>query len=132
MFQSLVAMAISMRQADDNTELSEQQKLVLILKLEEARQEYTRYLQATHPAEVTKSGLVIDADDPCLACSPDGKVAIRGTQQSCGLVEFKCPYSAAEYAPIEAANLLPASWTLTVDPCNLIDPTTTTIKYKVN
>ena len=73
---------------------------------EDARRAYTQYLhsQSTQPPpEVTKSGLVIDINEPCLACSPDGNVTIGDSH---GLVEFKCPYSASELTPAEAVEQL--------------------------
>ena len=42
------------------------------------------------------SGLVVDSQNPCLACSPDGLVSIPGTPEPEGLMEIKWPYIAAE------------------------------------
>ena len=72
---------------------------------EDARRAYTQYLQSQStqlPVEVTKSGLVVDINEPCLACSPDGNVTIGDSH---GLVEFKCPYSPSEFTPEEAAQV---------------------------
>ena len=45
--------------------------------------------------KVTHSGLVIDLDELCLACSPDGLVYRPGSSQPLGVVEYKCPYNLA-------------------------------------
>ena len=59
-------------------------------------------------AEVTNTGLVIDTDYPCLACSPDALVKISGAQEPLGIAEYKRPYSLARTIPhqtaLEAAN----------------------------
>ena len=64
---------------------------------DEARKAYVQYLAENgHPdATVSKAGLVINVDEPCLASSPDGFVNIPGTDEPLGIVEFKCPYSLA-------------------------------------
>lgn len=48
-----------------------------------------------HQAIISRSGLTIDIDEPCLACSPDGLVELPGSSQPFGIVEYKCPYSLA-------------------------------------
>ena len=45
---------------------------------------------------MSASGLVINLEEPCLACSLDGLVETPGTSEPLGLVEFKCPYSLKE------------------------------------
>ena len=50
--------------------------------------------KAAANASVIDLGLVIDIEDPCLACSPDGLVDIPGKAGS--IVEIKCPYTAAK------------------------------------
>ena len=64
---------------------------------DDARKAYVQYLAENgHPdATVSKAGLVINIDEPCLASSPDGFVNIPGTDEPLGIVEFKCPYSLA-------------------------------------
>ena len=49
-----------------------------------------------------KCGLVIDNENPCLACSPDGKVTCDSDK---GLLEIKCPYRAAKegLTPLQTA-----------------------------
>ena len=51
-------------------------------------------------------GLVIDSEDPCLACSLDGLVDIPG--KGGGIVEIKCPYKAAKEGldPVSAAKTM--------------------------
>ena len=51
--------------------------------------------QGYHRGVITHSGLVIDLEEPCLACSPDDLVELPGYSQPFGLVEYKCPYSLA-------------------------------------
>ena len=53
---------------------------------------YVQYLtEKGHPdATVSKAGLVINVDEPCLASS-----YIPGADEPLGIVEFKCPYSLA-------------------------------------
>ena len=65
---------------------------------DDARRSYVAYLreQGHHKATVSSSGLVVDIDEPCLACSPDGLVEIPGASEPLGVVEFKCPYSLKE------------------------------------
>ena len=84
---------------------------------DDARQEYIRFLQVSNKqATITLSGLVVDSQNPCLACSPDGLVSIPGTPEPEGLVEIKCPHSAAEkqLTPQQAAESLKQF------PCKLI------------
>ena len=68
----------------------------------DAREAYKAYLKSTDESSLSvfQSGLVVDYDISCLACSPDGLV---GTS---GLVEYKCPYKAAQLhlTPLEASN----------------------------
>ena len=68
----------------------------------DAREAYKAYLKLTDEStlSVDQSGLVVDDDIPCLACSPDGLVGTNG------LVEYKCPYKAAQLhlTPLEASN----------------------------
>ena len=69
----------------------------------DARQAYKAFLLGQDCSlEVTQCGLVIDGEISCLACSPDGLVG------SHGLVEYKCPYKAAqlELTPLEAASTI--------------------------
>ena len=65
---------------------------------DDACKSYVAYLreQGHHKATVSASGLVINLEEPCLACSPDGLVETPGTSEPLGLVEFKCPYSLKE------------------------------------
>ena len=66
----------------------------------DAERAYLQHLRSSgNNAVVEPSGLVIDSNTPCLACSPDGLV---GTD---GLVEYKCPYKAAQQnlTPLQAA-----------------------------
>ena len=84
---------------------------------DDVRQEYLRFLQVSNKqATITLSGLVVDSQNPCLACSPDGLVSIPGTPEPEGLVEIKCPYIAAEkqLTPQQAAESLKEF------PCKLI------------
>ena len=55
---------------------------------------------------VTNTGLVIDTDFPCLACSPDALVEIQGAEEPLGIAEYKCPFSLAQsnQTAVEAAN----------------------------
>lgn len=48
-----------------------------------------------HQAIISRSGLIIDIDEPCLACSPDGLMELPGSSQPFGIVEYKCYYSLA-------------------------------------
>ena len=76
---------------------------------DDARQAYLRSLVASYgTAAVTTSGLVVDMTEPCLACSPDGLVHLPGSPEPHGVVELKCPYTAAErgFTPHEAAQSL--------------------------
>jgi hypothetical protein len=69
----------------------------------DARQAYKAFLLGQDCSlEVTQCGLVIDEEISCLACSLDGLVG------SHGLVEYKCPYKAAqlELTPLEAASTI--------------------------
>ena len=69
----------------------------------DARVAYQQHLQRSDcDLPVSPCGLVVDQETPCLACSPDGLVGI------CGLVEYKCPYKAAQQqlTPVQAATAL--------------------------
>ena len=58
---------------------------------------------------MTNTGLIIDVENPCLACSPDALVDIPGSQEPHGIAEYKCPYSlphadaGSPQTPLEAA-----------------------------
>ena len=60
---------------------------------EDARAAYIQYLHQQGHSTVTTSslGLVIDLDEPCLACSPDGLVDIPELADPRGIYELKCP-----------------------------------------
>ena len=76
---------------------------------DDARRAYQQSLLVSdNSAAVSSSGLVIDTTEPCLACSPDGMVHLPGSPDSYGIVELKCPYTAAEkgLTPHEAATSL--------------------------
>ena len=76
---------------------------------DDARQAYLKSLLESDPgATVSASGLVIDATEPCLGCSPDGLVNLRGGTEPDGVVEFKCPYTASQQnmSPAEACKSL--------------------------
>ncbi len=76
---------------------------------DDARQAYLQSLQISDGrAAVSTSGLVVDVTEPCLASSPDGLVHIPGSPEPHGVVELKCPYTAAErgLTPHEAAQSL--------------------------
>jgi hypothetical protein len=45
-------------------------------------------------AVTTHSGLVVDVNDPCLACSPDDIASLANCEQ--GLVEYEYPYMATK------------------------------------
>ena len=60
-----------------------------------AYQQYLKGKRDCQDAELTNTGLVIDVENPCLACSPDALVKIPGTQEPHGIAEYKCPYSLA-------------------------------------
>ena len=64
----------------------------------DAKQWYLEYLRiAGHAnASVKDSGLVIDLEDPCRACSPDSLVNIPGEAGGIVVKEIKCPYTAAK------------------------------------
>ena len=66
------------------------------MHVDEAKQHYLEYLRTVGHANtsVKDSGLVIDPEDPCHACSPDGLFNIPG--EAGGIVEIKCPYKAAK------------------------------------
>ena len=54
---------------------------------------------------VQDCGLVIQEENPCLACSPDGRVT---SDHDRGLLEIKCPYTAAKegLTPLQAAKYI--------------------------
>ena len=69
----------------------------------DARVAYQQHLQRSDcDLPVSPCGLVVDQETPCLVCSPDGLVG------TCGLVEYKCPYKAAQQqlTPVQAATAL--------------------------
>ena len=65
----------------------------------DAEMSYIAYLKQVYTdVSIQHSGLVINCNNPCLACSPDGivhYVDMNNVVQT-GLVEYKCPYSLAE------------------------------------
>ena len=69
-----------------------------------ARDEYVTYQQQKgHPSlTTTKTGLVVSMGNPWLAASPDDRVYDPGTSPSCGLAEYKNPYSARQMTIEEA------------------------------
>ena len=72
-----------------------------------ARNLYEQELLNTSPSlKVVPSGLWIDTTMGWLAASPDG--LIYDEDQLIGLLEIKCPFSAKDLRPIEAAETLPA------------------------
>ena len=74
---------------------------------EEAKKCYVEYLRVEgHPnVTVKSSGLVIDTEEPSLACSPDGLVKDPESPDPRGICELKCPYNLAKdlITPVEAA-----------------------------
>lgn len=77
---------------------------------EEAIAAYVDFLKRNgqHVIEITASGLVVDPDDYCLACSPDGLVRLPGMPDSLGILEIKCPHTLAKDAisPLEASKTI--------------------------
>lgn len=76
----------------------------------EAKAEYLKRLreEGYSKADIDDSGLVIDAEHPCLACSPDGLVKIigvPGSSSDLGILEIKCPYAISQegFHPEDAA-----------------------------
>ena len=70
---------------------------------EDARQAYTaQHGTQGQTVSVQGCGLVIDVENPCLACSPNGRVTSDCDR---GLLEIKCPYTAAKegLTPLQAA-----------------------------
>ena len=70
---------------------------------EDARQAYIAHMALQgQTVSVQECGLVIDVENPCLACSPDGRVTSDCDR---GLLEIKCPYTAAKegLTPLQAA-----------------------------
>ena len=65
---------------------------------EDVRAAYIQYLHQQGHSTVTtsSSGLVIDLDEPCLACSPDGLVDIPKLADPRGIYELKCPHTLAK------------------------------------
>ena len=64
---------------------------------DDAKQVYLMSLRVSNPgAVVSTSGLVVDITEPCLACSPDGLVHLPDSPELHGVVELKCPHTAAE------------------------------------
>ena len=75
---------------------------------DDARQEYVQLLKLSHPqATVKLTGLIVDKHEPCLGGSPDGLVSIPKKVEPDGVLEIKCPHSAAEkqFTPQEACSL---------------------------
>ena len=71
-----------------------------------AIEQYTQYQQANGHSEllVTESGFIINPSFPFLGASPDGAVYDPSNQDHpFGFVEVKCPYSARDKTPLEAA-----------------------------
>ena len=71
-----------------------------------AIEQYTQHQQANgHPELLTtKSGFIINPSFPFLGASPDGAVYDPSNQDKpFGYVEVKCPYSARDKTPLEAA-----------------------------
>ena len=64
-----------------------------------ARQAYTN---KNHHIKISQAGLVIDATQGWLACSPDN-FATDELSKTLGLVEYKCPYSARDSTVQDAA-----------------------------
>jgi len=80
---------------------------------DEARCQYEQELHKSHPTlKVVCSGLWIDIERSWLASSPDGLVYDQ--DELLGVLEIKCPFSAREMTPIEAAQKLPSF------PCQVI------------
>ena len=72
----------------------------------DAQKEYQLYLKdqiGCDNAKLTNTGLFIDTENPCLACSPDALVEIPGAQDPLGVAEYKCPYSIAHANPPKTA-----------------------------
>lgn len=62
------------------------------------------------PITVIPSGLVISQSYPILGASPDGKVIDPGCADCFGLVEVKCPWTKANFSPLEACSDPKFSW----------------------
>ena len=72
----------------------------------DAQKEYETHLKSQpgcQHAAINNTGLVIDTDFPCLACSPDSLVKIPGSQEPLGIAEYKCLYSLAHANPPQTA-----------------------------
>lgn len=72
----------------------------------DAQKEYQRYLKdqiGCDNAKLTNTGLFIDTENPCLACSPDALVEIPGAHKPLGVAEYKCPYIIAHANPPKTA-----------------------------
>ena len=54
------------------------------------------------PVSTQRVGLIISAEKPHLAYSPDDLVEDESISNKHGTVEYKCPYSARELSPVEA------------------------------
>ncbi len=75
-----------------------------------ARAAYQQLMRNSgHPQLTTfRSGFVIDRTIPWLGCSPDDLVSDPDPECEPGVVEYKCPASAASITPEEATvKLLP-------------------------
>ena len=69
----------------------------------DARQAYIAYVALQgQTVTVQECRLVINMENPCLACNPDGRVASDCDR---GLLEIKCPYTVANegVTPLQAA-----------------------------
>ena len=83
-----------------------------------ARLAYLQFLQETDSsADVSVSGLVVDISDICLACSLDGLVHLPGNTERNGVVELKCPYTAAQ----KGLTLLEAGQSVKTFPCKVTE-----------
>ena len=71
---------------------------------EEAIAVYIDFLKRNgqYVIEVTASGLVVDPDDHCLACSPDGLVRLLGMPDPLGILEIKCLHTLAKDATVRS------------------------------
>ncbi len=70
-----------------------------------ARAAYQQMMRNSGHPELTTfcSGFVIDRTNPWLGCSPDDLVSDPDHECEPGVVEYKCPSSAASMTPEEAA-----------------------------
>ena len=75
---------------------------VFVLKMESCKRRLKDQIGCDN-AKLTNTGLFIDTENPCLACSPDALVEIPGAQEPLRVVENKCPYSIAYANPPKTA-----------------------------